>query len=60
MLPMKVGAAATKQLVLTGDLVDAQTAKELAIIQHAVPIGELDERVVAPGQRTHDAASRPS
>jgi enoyl-CoA hydratase len=51
MLPMKIGAAATKELFFTGDLVDAQTAKELGIIQHVVPAAELDERVMALCQR---------
>ena len=51
MLPMKIGAAATKELLFTGDLVDAQTAKELGIIQHVVPAAELDERVMALCQR---------
>jgi enoyl-CoA hydratase len=47
MLPMKIGAAATKELLFTGDLVDAETAKELGIVQHVVPAAELDERVMA-------------
>jgi len=51
MLPMKIGAAATKELFFTGDLVDAQTAKELGIIQHVVPAAELDDRVMAICQR---------
>jgi enoyl-CoA hydratase len=51
MLPMKIGAAATKELLFTGDLVDAQTAKELGIIQHVVPAADLDERVMALCQR---------
>jgi enoyl-CoA hydratase len=51
MLPMKIGAAATKELLFTGDLVDARTAKELGIIQHVVPADELDERAMALCQR---------
>jgi enoyl-CoA hydratase len=51
MLPMKIGAAATKELLFTGDLVDAQAAKELGIIQHVVPAAELDEQVMALCQR---------
>jgi enoyl-CoA hydratase len=51
MLPMKIGAAATKELLFTGDLVDAQTARELGIIQHVVPAAEIDERVMALCQR---------
>ena len=51
MLPMKIGAAATKELLFTGDLVDAQTARELGIVQHVVPAAELDVRVMALCQR---------
>jgi enoyl-CoA hydratase len=51
MLPMKIGAAATKELLFTGDLVDAREARELGIVQHVVPAAELDERVMALCQR---------
>jgi enoyl-CoA hydratase len=51
MLPMKIGAAATKELLFTGDLVDAHEAKELGIIQHVVPAAELDQRVMGLCQR---------
>ena len=51
MLPMKIGPAATKELFFTGDLVDAQTARELGIIQHVVPAAELDDRVMDFCQR---------
>jgi enoyl-CoA hydratase len=51
LLPMKIGAAATKELLFTGDLVDAREARELGIIQHVVPAAELDERVMALCQR---------
>ena len=51
MLPMKIGPAATKELMFTGDLVDAETARQLGIIEHVVPAGELDERVMALCQR---------
>lgn len=51
MLPMKIGAAATKELMFTGDLVDAETARDLGIVQHVVPAAELDERVMAFCQR---------
>jgi enoyl-CoA hydratase len=51
LLPMKIGAAATKELLFTGDLVDAREARELGIVQHVVPAAELDERVMALCQR---------
>jgi enoyl-CoA hydratase len=51
MLGMKIGAAATKELLFTGDLVDAQTAQRLGIISHVVPADELDDRTMALCQR---------
>src|ERR1700744_5071763 len=51
MLPMKIGAAATKELLFTGDLVDAQTAKELGSARPGGPSPERDERVMAFCQR---------
>jgi enoyl-CoA hydratase len=47
MLPVKIGAAATKQLLFTGDLVEAAEAKELGIVDHVVDADELDERTMA-------------
>lgn len=51
MLPMKIGAAATKELLFTGDLLDSDEASRLGIVQHVVPAAELDERVMALCQR---------
>jgi enoyl-CoA hydratase len=51
MLPVKIGAAATKELMFTGDLVEAEQAKELGIIQHVIPAAELDEKTMAFCQR---------
>jgi len=42
MLPIKVGAAASKELLFTGDLVDATEAKELGLVRRVVPADELD------------------
>src|SRR5215217_8314286 len=44
MLPIKGGAAASKELLFTGDLVDATEAKRLGMINHVVAAAELDER----------------
>ena len=51
MLPYKIGGAATKDLLFTGDLIDANRAKELGLITHVVPADELDERTAAYCQR---------
>jgi enoyl-CoA hydratase len=51
MLPYKIGGAATKDLLFTGDLIDADRAKELGLITHVVPADELDERTAAYCQR---------
>ena len=33
MMPMRIGAAATKELLFTGDLFDAEEAKELGLVR---------------------------
>ena len=47
MLPVKIGAAATKELLFTGDLLDAAEAQRLGIVRHVVPADELDEQTMA-------------
>jgi enoyl-CoA hydratase len=51
MMPIKIGAAATKELLFTGDLIDADEAQRLGLIRHVVPADELDERTLAFCQR---------
>ena len=51
MMPMKIGAAATKELLFTGDTIDAVEAQQLGLVAHVVPAAELDERVLALCQR---------
>ena len=51
MMPMKIGAAATKELLFTGDTIDAAEAERIGLIAHVVPADELDERVSAFCQR---------
>ena len=43
MLPIKIGAAASKELLFTGDLIDATEAKELGLVRRVLPADELDE-----------------
>jgi enoyl-CoA hydratase len=47
MLPIKAGGAATKELLFTGDLVDAVEAKELGLVRRVLPADELDEYTLA-------------
>jgi enoyl-CoA hydratase len=47
MLPFKIGGPATKDLLFTGDLIEAARARELGLVTHVVPAGELDERTAA-------------
>jgi enoyl-CoA hydratase len=51
MLPVKIGAAATKELLFTGDLIDADEARRLGMISHVVAADELDARTLAFCQR---------
>ena len=51
MLPVKIGAAATTELLFTGDLIDAAEAQRLGLISHVVASDELDERTLAFCQR---------
>ena len=50
-VPLRIGAAATKELLFTGDLMDAAEAKDLGLVRRVVPADELDERVAALCQR---------
>jgi enoyl-CoA hydratase/carnithine racemase len=51
MMPIKIGAAATKELLFTGDLIDAVEAQQLGLVRRVVPADELDERTLAFCQR---------
>ena len=42
MLPVKIGGAATKELLFTGDLIDAGEARELGLVRRVLPADELD------------------
>lgn len=47
----KIGEGRTRQLLLTGDLVSAEEAQRLGLINYLVPASELTERVEAFAQR---------
>jgi enoyl-CoA hydratase len=50
-LPLKIGAAKTKELLFTGDSIDGREAERLGLVNHAVPLAELDDRTRAFCQR---------
>ena len=47
MLPMKIGAARTKELFFTGDLIDAEEAYRIGLVNRVVPDGDLDRVTMA-------------
>jgi enoyl-CoA hydratase len=47
MLPVRIGAAATKELLFTGDLIDADEAARLGLVRRVLPADELDARTLA-------------
>ncbi len=49
--PQRIGLCRAKEFLLTGDLLSAQEAVEIGLINHAVPVEELDEKVDAFCQR---------
>lgn len=54
--PLLIGVNRTKELLMTGDLIDAETAEEIGLINHAVLPDDLDETVAATVDRL---ATRP-
>jgi methylmalonyl-CoA decarboxylase len=46
-----MGSANTKELLFTGDLVDAERAKEMGLLNHLVEANELEERTYAMAER---------
>ncbi|MDD9947286.1 MAG: enoyl-CoA hydratase/isomerase family protein [Myxococcales bacterium] len=49
--PQRVGFARAKEYLMTGDLLPAQTAAEIGLVNHCVPAAELDRAVDAFCQR---------
>lgn len=47
MLPLRIGPAATKELLFTGDLVDAEEARQLGLVRRVYADEELDARTLA-------------
>jgi len=54
--PQLVGHARAKEYLMTGDPVPAKEAERIGLINHVVPSGELDGRVMAFAQRLASGA----
>lgn len=50
-LPERVGKAVAKELMLTGDRVNAERALQIGLVNHAFPLDEFEERVDAMADR---------
>jgi enoyl-CoA hydratase len=51
MLPLKIGAAKTKRILFTGDLIDADRALDWGLVEWVVEPQELDDRTMEYCQR---------
>jgi enoyl-CoA hydratase len=56
--PQLIGYARAKEYLMTGDLMTAAQAAQMGLINHAVPAGELDEKVNAFADRLAAGATR--
>jgi enoyl-CoA hydratase len=56
--PQLVGYARAKEYLLTGDLLSAQQAESIGLINHAVPDGELDRHVYELAERLAAGATK--
>jgi enoyl-CoA hydratase len=54
----RIGLAKAKEYLLTGDLIPATKAAEIGLINHAVPLGELDAAVDVFCQRLLNGATQ--
>lgn len=56
--PQLIGFSRAKEYLMTGDLIPAQEAERIGLINHAVPDGELDARVDAFCEKLLSGASQ--
>jgi cyclohexa-1,5-dienecarbonyl-CoA hydratase len=45
LLPRIIGEKRARELILTGDVIDAATALQLGLVNHLVPVAELEQKV---------------
>ncbi|MBW2232909.1 MAG: enoyl-CoA hydratase [Deltaproteobacteria bacterium] len=55
--PWEVGARKAKEMLFSGEAIDAETALRLGMVNHVVPLAELEKRTLALAERI---AERPS
>jgi len=46
LLPLVIGERAARELILTGDIIDAVEASRLGLCNHVVPVGHLEQKLV--------------
>ncbi|MEQ9122431.1 MAG: enoyl-CoA hydratase-related protein [Alphaproteobacteria bacterium] len=56
--PQLVGYARAKEYLLTGDLMSAAEAERIGLINHCVPMAELDEKVYGLARRLAEGATK--
>jgi enoyl-CoA hydratase len=56
--PMLIGAAKAKEFLFTGDIVRAEQALELGLVNHVYPVDEVHERAFAFAQRIANGPTR--